>query len=80
VHPREVLGPALREGAAGVILAHGHPSGDPTPSPDDTRLTHQLRDAAALLEGRGGGAVISFTTLGRRKCQHRFESRHASRS
>jgi DNA repair protein RadC len=32
VHPREVLGTALREGAAHVILVHCHPSGDPTPS------------------------------------------------
>src|SRR2546428_10841497 len=31
VHPREVLGPALREGAASVILVHNHPSGDPSP-------------------------------------------------
>ena len=58
VHPREVLGPALREGAAGVILAHGHPSGDPTPSREDIRLTHQLRDAAALLDLRLHDHVI----------------------
>ena len=32
VHPREVLGPALREGASSLILIHNHPSGDPTPS------------------------------------------------
>jgi DNA repair protein RadC len=50
VHPREVLGPALREGAAGVILAHGHPSGDPTPSREDIRLTQQMKAAAALLD------------------------------
>jgi DNA repair protein RadC len=58
VHPREVLGPALREGAAGVILAHCHPSGDPTPSREDIRLTHQLRDAAALLDLRLHDHVI----------------------
>src|SRR5206468_1514929 len=50
VHPREVLGPALREGASSVILIHNHPSGDPTPSREDLRLTRQLRDAAALLD------------------------------
>jgi DNA repair protein RadC len=32
VHPREVFGPAVREGAASLLLAHNHPSGDPTPS------------------------------------------------
>ena len=50
VHPREVLGPALREGAASVILIHNHPSGDPTPSREDLRLTRQLADAARLLD------------------------------
>ena len=52
VHPREVLGPALREGAASVILVHNHPSGDPTPSREDLRLTRQLADGATLLDVR----------------------------
>lgn len=50
VHPREVLGPALREGAAAFLLVHNHPSGDPTPSREDLRLTGQLADGAALLD------------------------------
>ena len=50
VHPREVYGPALRVGAASVILIHNHPSGDPTPSAEDLRLTRQLVDAAKLLD------------------------------
>ena len=49
VHPREVLGPALREGAASLILIHNHPSGDPTPSREDMSLTRQLAEAAKLL-------------------------------
>jgi DNA repair protein RadC len=52
VHPREVLGPALREGAASLILVHNHPSGDPTPSREDLRLTRQLADGARLLDLR----------------------------
>jgi len=52
VHPREVLGPALREGASSLILIHSHPSGDPTPSREDLRLTRQLADAARLLDLR----------------------------
>jgi DNA repair protein RadC len=52
VHPREVLGPALREGAASLILVHNHPSGDPTPSLEDLRLTRQLVEAAQLLDLR----------------------------
>jgi DNA repair protein RadC len=50
VHPREIFGPAVREGAASVVLAHNHPSGDPTPSREDLRLTRQLFDAGKLLD------------------------------
>jgi DNA repair protein RadC len=52
VHPREVLGPALREGASSLVLVHNHPSGDPTPSREDLRLTRQLADGAKLLDLR----------------------------
>ena len=73
VHPREVLGPALREGAASVILVHNHPSGDPSPSREDLRLTRQLADAARLLDltvhdhiivGNGTGAGVSLAERG----------------
>ncbi len=46
---REVFGPALKLGAAAVILAHNHPSGDPTPSPEDQAVTRHLVDAGRLL-------------------------------
>jgi DNA repair protein RadC len=49
VHPREVFGPALRESAAALILVHNHPSGDPTPSPEDREITHRLVRAGNLL-------------------------------
>ena len=49
VHPREVLGPAVREGAAHLILVHNHPSGDPSPSKEDIHLTRQLAEGARLL-------------------------------
>src|SRR6266542_1400730 len=52
VHPREVLGTALREGASSLLLVHNHPSGDPTPSREDIRLTRQLAEAAKLLDLR----------------------------
>ncbi len=58
VHPREVFGPALREGAASVILVHNHPSGDPTPSREDQRLTRQLVDGGTLLDVRVHDHVI----------------------
>lgn len=48
-HPREILRPALIYSAYAFILAHNHPSGDPTPSAADHRLTQRLREAARLL-------------------------------
>jgi len=49
VHPREVFGPAVRAGAAALIVAHNHPSGDARPSEQDRRVTDRLRSAGALL-------------------------------
>jgi len=45
VHPRDVFRLAILEASAGVILVHNHPSGDPTPSPEDRAVTRQLADA-----------------------------------
>ena len=50
VHPREVFRPAIRHGAAGLILVHNHPSGDPTPSQEDEEVTRCLTQAAELLQ------------------------------
>ena len=50
VHPREVFRAAIVAGAAGIILAHNHPSGDPTPSPEDRAVTRQLVAAGQLLD------------------------------
>ena len=49
VHPREVLKPAILANAASIVLAHNHPSGDPSPSPEDRTVTRQLRDAGGVL-------------------------------
>jgi DNA repair protein RadC len=49
VYPREVVKRALDLGASAIILAHNHPSGDPTPSKDDIEITRQLAAAAASL-------------------------------
>ncbi|MBK7875677.1 MAG: hypothetical protein IPJ77_07990 [Planctomycetes bacterium] len=49
VHPREVFGPAVREAAAAVIVAHNHPSGDPTPSAEDVEVTRRLLASGDLL-------------------------------
>jgi DNA repair protein RadC len=49
VHPREVFRPAIAEAAAGIIVVHNHPSGDPTPSPEDRAVTGQLVAAGAVI-------------------------------
>ncbi|MCK4423815.1 MAG: DNA repair protein RadC [Candidatus Omnitrophica bacterium] len=49
VHPREVFAPAIEYLAVGLIVAHNHPSGDPTPSKEDIRLTQRLTEAARIM-------------------------------
>jgi DNA repair protein RadC len=49
VHPREVFEPAVREGAASVIVVHNHPSGETDPSEDDLAITRRLAEAGDIL-------------------------------
>ena len=49
VHPREVFRPAIYHGAAALVLAHNHPSGDVSPSEEDLRLTSRLVEAGRLI-------------------------------
>ncbi len=48
-HPREIFKGGVKRSAAAVILAHNHPSGDPTPSPDDVEITQRLVGAGEML-------------------------------
>jgi DNA repair protein RadC len=71
VHPREVFREAIAERAAAIILVHNHPSGDPTPSPDDRLVTEQLVAAGRLLDIPvhdhvivGRGRYLSFAEAG----------------
>ncbi len=50
VRVAEVFREAVRRNAVAILLAHNHPSGDPTPSPDDVALTRQMIQAGRLLE------------------------------
>jgi DNA repair protein RadC len=50
VHPREVFRSAIAANAAAVVLAHNHPSGDPTPSEADIKVTRDLIRAGQLLK------------------------------
>jgi DNA repair protein RadC len=49
-HPREIFRPAIVAGAYALVLAHNHPSGNPSPSSADRRLTSNLREAASILQ------------------------------
>lgn len=49
VHPREIFKPAIRRSAHAIILAHNHPSGDPTPSREDREVTLRLVQAGKLI-------------------------------
>jgi DNA repair protein RadC len=49
-HPREVFRPALIHSAYAVILAHNHPSGDPSPSAADIQMTRRMAESAKILQ------------------------------
>lgn len=49
VHPREVFREAAASAASAIVLFHNHPSGDPTPSPDDLAITAQMVDAGEIM-------------------------------
>lgn len=49
-HPREVFREAIRESASAILCAHNHPSGDPTPSSADLKMTRQLREASQTVD------------------------------
>ena len=50
IHPREVFRNAILHQASSIVLAHNHPSGDPSPSPNDLRVTRDLVRAGQLLK------------------------------
>lgn len=71
VYPREMVKEVLRHNAAGVLLAHNHPSGSPEPSACDKAVTQRLKDALALVGVRvldhiivAGARTASFVELG----------------
>ena len=61
VHPREVFRGAIVNNAAAVVVVHNHPSGDPTPSAEDVRITRQLVEAGRILSLR----VLDHVVIGR---------------
>ena len=61
VHPREVFRAAIAANAAGIVLVHNHPSGDPTPSEADIKVTRDLIRAGQLLKIE----VVDHVVIGR---------------
>jgi DNA repair protein RadC len=57
----EVFKAAVRRGAPAILVVHNHPSGDPTPSPDDTAVTRALVQAGKLLDVE----VLDHLVIGR---------------
>jgi DNA repair protein RadC len=67
VDPRAVFMPAIKKGAASIVLVHNHPSGDPTPSDADVNVTERIVEAGKILDIRvldhlviGDGVFTSF--------------------
>jgi DNA repair protein RadC len=60
VHPREVFRDAILASAAAIIVVHNHPSGDPSPSAEDRRITQRLHECGELL----GVALLDHIILG----------------
>jgi len=60
VHPREVFRAAIKRSSAAIICVHNHPSGDPTPSPEDIEMTSRLAEAGQII----GIEVLDHIILG----------------
>ena len=64
VHPRETFREAIVGRACAILVAHNHPSGDPSPSPEDLELTRRLVEAGKLI----GIPVLDHLIVGGREC------------
>lgn len=64
--PREVFRPAIVHNAYGMILAHNHPSGNPSPSDTDRRMTERMREVANIHRIR----LLDHVIIGRRDTDH----------
>jgi len=61
VDPKQIYRPAIQLSAAGLILAHNHPSGDPTPSPQDYEVTRRVRRTGQII----GIPLVDHLVIGR---------------
>lgn len=74
VHPREVMRMAVIIGAAAIVLAHNHPSGDPTPSENDRKVTKRMGEVGELL----GIQVLDHVVIGADRHYSFADGRHYS--
>jgi len=63
LHPREVFKSAIKKAAAAIIVVHNHPSGDPTPSSEDIKITEKLSDAGKII----GIKLLDHVIIGKGK-------------
>lgn len=61
IHPREIFNEAIRNSAASIIICHNHPSGDPTPSDEDIKVTIRLKECGEII----GIKLIDHIIIGR---------------
>ena len=61
VHPREIFSEAINNSAASIIICHNHPSGDPTPSSEDIKVTTRINQSGDII----GIKLIDHIIIGR---------------
>ncbi len=66
VVPRDIFRPAIEQGAISLICLHNHPSGDPTPSREDSAITRQIHEAGKLV----GIRMLDHVIIGRQTDEH----------
>jgi len=71
---RDVLSPALRDGASAIVLVHNHPSGDPTPSSEDVAMTRAVRAAGEVV----GIPLIDHVVVARTGARSLCDAENAS--
>lgn len=74
VDPRQIYREAVRLGASALVLAHNHPSGDPTPSPQDLEVTERVARAGAVL----GITLVDHLICGKERWNSLRDSGHYS--
>jgi DNA repair protein RadC len=76
IHPREAFRDAIRESAASVIFVHNHPSGDPSPSQEDIRITERLVEAGDIV----GIKVLDHVIIGEENYSSMMEMGYIKRN